>query len=390
MSQSLLSEVLSRCRALLAIALVCAGSEPRAQSAEHKARLGPFQLDERELQPSLGMSLAFSSDGKGLVLVRTSADGDLHIHRWILPSGARIDALVKDPEPYREDPSDSAIDWPGPFLSASVDASLVAFRGNHGTIFICETASGKLLHKFATKIGCPVLSPDGKIVAHVDDWQNSHLVLIDVQTGKVLGSIPDNGTQAGCFSADHQTIAVYEEPRGPTVWRIGQRVKRAMSLKTPDSWICTRGFISPNGNLIATPGFKSGPAPEDQCVTVFLWEVATGKLIWQARADFGVIQFSSDNRRIAVTCWMGETGLFVWNAKTGVELVRIKASKKPVKQANKNKNNSVCNFLELGLTDLRFAGPIAFAPDGKTLATVGADGFIRLWNTDTGAELTGK
>ena len=372
-------------KALLAIALLCAGAEPSARSAEHQARLGPFRFDERDLTQSLEWSLRFSGGGKGLVFVRMSEDGNLHIHRWIVASGRPSEMPVRNPERYEYDVSN--IDWPADLLSLSGDGGLAAFRGDRGTIFVCDTVSGKLLHRFGTKTGCPLLAPDGKVIAHTGPGVGPAFEVIEVATGKVLGAIPTVGADDGCFSADHRRITVCDSPTGAAVWEMGQPFKKLISVKPPDPWRCARGILSPDGRLIAAQVYRLGEV-DHLSTPVYVWEVATGKPVWHEDREGlgGSLRFSPDSQRLAGAC---ASGLSVWNTKTGAALIRIRRPQNPTKRVKTDKGQLADQVPLLPPWDRRL-GPMAFAPDSKTLATVGADGFIRLWNTDTGAELTGK
>jgi WD40 repeat protein len=110
--------------------------------------------------------------------------------------------------------------------------------------------------------------------------------------------------------------------------------------------------FSPDGKVLATAGYNT---------TICLWDIATGRQIHELTEagrwkTYGVA-FSPDDARLASVRQGGE--LHVWNLATG------KLACPPQKHA--------------GEAYERYA--IDFAPDGKTIATVGAED-VRLWSAD--------
>jgi len=125
--------------------------------------------------------------------------------------------------------------------------------------------------------------------------------------------------------------------------------------------------ISPDGTLVA--------AGIEETSQISVFSMSTGRLLHShhargltdlrgARRDPGQLKalcFSPDSR-LLVTTDRTEPGIRIWEAQTGRELGRLS-----------------------GHRDYTFA--VAFSPDGKTLASVGADGSLKLWHLPTRREV---
>jgi WD40 repeat protein len=166
------------------------------------------------------------------------------------------------------------------------------------------------------------------------------------------------------FSADARYFGARTDDGVIPIWdtSTGKPVRRLR----PVAAAVTSVLLSPDGRTVATGG---GP--------LRVWDVATGA----ERACVGIANgstwvtaaFAPDSQTIATAerPWAAQVGrpapaappeVFVWDVATGEELHRFRVEHPPVTA-------------------------LAFAPDGRVLATAEADGLLRLRDASTGAVL---
>lgn len=149
--------------------------------------------------------------------------------------------------------------------------------------------------------------------------------------------------------------------------------------------------LSPDGQTLATVTEGRGP--------VALWDAVTGKPIGSLEVDTGpgwMIAFSPDSEVLACSTY---AGLFLWDFASRTRICCIDVTQGPVAFNPGGRSIfSLDRILEgwdaatgkplfpearawghVGTVDA-----IAFAPDGRTLASYGADGTIRLWDRARG------
>jgi WD40 repeat protein len=336
-------------------------------------------------------SVAFSSDGKTVA----SAGYKDAVRLWAASTGTELRRIAGVPEEVS-----SLAFLPGDKVLAS--------GGRNSAVQLWDVATGKELPRFgkATCGRCAV-SAHGKVLV---SWNGQALRLWQFGTGKELLPLAGHraAVRAAAFSSDGKTLqsaavtsqhglewgawdarsgrqlsqptdlpeegrllafspdrkslaAAGEQLRDATVrlWDVASGRKRSQ-LAHPSGVVAIA--FSPDGKRLATAAGHSLIRDDGPC-SIRLWDTATARQTLELRAhdsDVQALRFSPDGRWLAAALWDKTARL--WSTSTGKEVRRL--------QGHEN-----------GLRT------IVFSPSGKLLATASQDGTVRLWETATGGEV---
>ncbi|MFO0808899.1 MAG: PQQ-binding-like beta-propeller repeat protein [Gemmataceae bacterium] len=295
--------------------------------------------------------LALSPDGKTLF---TGSDNAL----WDVASGKRLRTFDA-----RYQYGDTAA------AAFSADGKTLALGGGDASVLVFDVGTGRQLHQLrghgkvfggaGGRVNALAFTADGKTLGvGSNDWT---VRLWDVAAGKQLhqlvgptfGNIGDHGSvHAVAFAPDGKTVAATSNVPMLRLWDTASGREVVPPTSGHSDRITTIAF-SPQGKQLATASID---------LTIRLWDAATGKELRQLQGHQGSINgiaFSPDGRRLVSAGGYQDETLRWWDTATGRPLRVLKAG---------------------------YARGVAYAPDGKTIATASTEG-IRLWDAETGAAL---
>ncbi|HUT28222.1 MAG TPA: choice-of-anchor Q domain-containing protein [Sedimentisphaerales bacterium] len=281
-----------------------------------------------------GGRLSFTEDGKTMISI-SSGDKGCEVRFWNVGTWEEIRSIKGKRD------SSSAV---------SPDGKVIAEANQDGTIRVRNVESGESMLEFPAieaelkRCETIIFSPDGRLLACA--YSAGAMRIINLETGR---------------ESKHEGIHV-------------------QSLA-----------FSPDGKILAS-GDPRG--------RVLLWDTATGDEIVRARSHCRDVQgavFSADSQTVTTT---GEDGMVcVWDAATGVNRRMLEGSEGALSPdgqmlASRTQDHSVIiQDIATGKVVHTLRGHqdwidhIAFAADGKTLATVDRKVVLRLWDVTIGREI---
>jgi len=262
-------------------------------------------------------------------------------------------------------------------LAISLDGKLMASSfvvRQSRSVCVWETEGGDKRLDMDCEDPFVALSPDGTMLATCGKRGDMGVRLWDMQTGKKLRQIqiqdehdqPRHGIRSLAFLPDGQSLAViswYDVPQGKPEYPRFTDI-RLLDVKTGRS---LRSFTAPDDNgrgwmhFCFSPDGKTMSMVGGKEQTVYLWDMATGKILRTLGKGESSSVFSADGRVLAIA---GYKAIRLIELSTGKEL------------------RTFTDF------DGRHGGPgpIALSPNGNLLASGGGygDRVIRVWGAKTG------
>jgi WD40 repeat protein len=319
------------------------------------------------------LGLHFSADGSVLTAAVAGA-----IYRWDAAGGR-----VLTPQAA----GDSIVDQ----IIATPDSRRLVTREQAGPLHLWEAATGKHLRRLPGEdFHGAALSPDGRLLAWaVQDrsvkfkdpdnpnwiYDGSRLRLYDLVADQFLDRFPGFEGEAHdlLFTPDGRTLLTVDHADGAVrLWDVAagkeRRAFRAVRGRKQPGYAVWRAALSPDGRTVAVAHQRGDVHALPGEAPVRLWDVASGKELHELAGhtmEVFDLAFSPDGRLLA-TCTLDTRGtvgvprsrfdeVFVWDLAAGKRVAALPEG------------------LPVG------AGSVAFALDGRTLATASTDGVISLW-----------
>ena len=334
-------------------------------------------------------SVAFSPDGKTVA----SGGSDNMIKLWDVETKQNIATLT----------GHESIIFSVAF---SPDGRILASGSQDDTVKLWHVETGQNLHTFKhrERVFSVAFSPDGKVVAG-GAWRG--IKLWNIETGEEVKLKDGTTIRSGsiAFSPDGATLASASAdrfggtPGAVTLWDI-ETGKDLATLHGHTERVPAVAF-SPDGTTIAS-GLRDG--------TVKLWNAKTGENIHTYRGGGYAVAFSPDGKTLAARSWKD---IKLWEVATRKKTSTISIGGEQLTtstalafspdsqvlawgtgdQVKLRKHATKSLFGFMGQNTITLKGhadevrSVAFSPDGKVLASSVRAGTVKLWDTETGANV---
>lgn len=280
------------------------------------------------------LTTVFSPNGKLLA----TTGGNKFVKIWDVSTGEELQTLG-----YTDPVISVAFSPDGQRLAASSTSEMI----------IWDLITGDKLLNIKDAVHSVAFSPDGKQLAAGNI--NGLIDILDAETGSqlLLLSGHSNIAMAVKFSPDGTQIASASLDGTAKIWdaETGQEL---ITLAGHVVGVTSVDF-SPDGKSVATSGGDN---------TARIWDITPSgskELVTLSGRQFRNANYSPDEKWI-VTASFEDGVVQVWEVESGLEILNINAHVGRVNQA-------------------------VFSPDGKQIATSGADNTVKIWDADTGQEL---
>lgn len=281
----------------------------------------------------------------------------------------------------------------------SPDGKTLALHLLSGGVMLRDMASGKIVHTIeaGVKLGVVVFSPDSRLLA---TWElrataeRKQIKVWDVRTGKKVQSI--TGLSASSiflgFTADSASLVVAQADE---LKQVSLATRKESTLCKIDNLRRGAKAICPDGKTLAVLTFEE----------IRFLDLMTGKELATVAWDwdnFGSPAFSGDGKTFA---WVdaserihvfdipaGKTKTVLQDRGVSFGWIRLSHEGKTLycqtEEAFERRNVATGMRIEGPEIALAESRLLALSPNGKLLATLSRDDELRLWEIDSGKEIS--
>lgn len=325
-------------------------------------------------------ALAFSPDGK---LLATGGMNDSHVKLWDYKTATLLRVL----EGHRVGITDLAFSSDSTLLVSAAGQTLP--NRSDPELRIWNVAEGTLrgaLKGADVAVMCVAFSPDGERIAAGN--LNKTIKIWDAKTGTLLTTLSghESAVMDLSFSPNGKTLASISHDKTVRLWDASNGQLR-QTLKEFGEIAWSLAF-SDDGSLLAAAGDRK----------VVLWNMAQGQA--QLR---GVLEHKEYTRSLAflpnsLTLVCGghddREGVFLWDAETGKKQGELKGTFRPVAFAPDGKTLATSHWRGVQILDdqdnqkfllnAREVRALAVSPDGRLFGSAGDDAIVRVWDMQSG------
>ncbi|HEX9995565.1 MAG TPA: caspase family protein [Abditibacterium sp.] len=322
---------------------------------------GHFSAQAQEVKPSGRPQPVLQTTPKAIYCVAWSPDGKTlatgtrfgAIRLWDARTGALLRALEKIESLSRHKTINT--------LAFSPDGQTIASGNDYGEVQLWNVGSGEMVRRLEQGIGSRAhrgeifslaWSPDGQTLATAS--QDKTAALWDARNGALISTLKGHKTLVGgvAFSPDGKTLASVAEKLN--LWDARTGTPRSeWPLETQEQTSSSHDVAwSSDGTKLAIARFP-----------LVVWDVATQKSqtgkIPIFPGDIWAVAFSPDGKTIATAHGpesddRRECDVLLWDSRTLEPRQTLRGHKKAISD-------------------------LCFSPDGKSLASVGLDGAVKIW-----------